>query len=92
LAKNHTDEKVKNRNYRPLQNWPAGIYSYMTTAMQPKRWQEKSIAIKDSDAINYYNECYTYFALGKESFVPIEDTLEVMRIADDRRKHAGFSQ
>ena len=65
---------------------------YMDTGMRPKAWLEEKHVIKDSDALVYYDECYKYFALGKEPFVPVEDTLEVMRIMDECRRYSGWSQ
>jgi hypothetical protein len=59
---------------------------------RPKVWHEKEYAIDLGEAVNYYDECYKYFALGQEPFVPVADTMEVMRIMHECRKYAGWSQ
>jgi len=63
---------------------------YIST--QPSEWIEKDFTFEENDKCDYYNECYKYFALDEKPFVPIEDTMEVMRVIDECRKYAGWSQ
>jgi scyllo-inositol 2-dehydrogenase (NADP+) len=51
-------------------------------------WQEKSFALADVQAIDYYQKCYEYFALGDEPFVPVAETREVMRVLEECRESA----
>ena len=63
---------------------------YMTS--HPKSWHEKNYGISKSDDLDYYDECYKYFALGEEPFVPVVDTMEVMRVIHECRKYAEWNQ
>ncbi len=52
-------------------------------------WQEVSVPVERSAAIDFYSRCYDYFALGGEPFVPISQTREVMRVLDECRRCAS---
>ena len=62
---------------------------YITT--QPEKWYEEKHPVDDSSKINYYDECYKYFALDEKPFVPVTETMEVMRIIDKCRKDAQWN-
>jgi len=49
-------------------------------------WQEKVFPLSDFQAVDFYKNCYDYFALDGAPFVPIEETREVMRVMDICRK------
>ena len=49
-------------------------------------WLEKAFDIAVFPAVDYYAECYEYFALNKNPFVPVEETMEVMRVIELCRK------
>ncbi|MDH3252522.1 MAG: Gfo/Idh/MocA family oxidoreductase [Ignavibacteria bacterium] len=51
-------------------------------------WREEIIPLSGFPPIDFYDRCYDLFALGKPSFVPIEETLEVMRVIDLCREDA----
>jgi len=59
---------------------------------RPKVWSEKDYPVSKNDELDYYNECYKYFALGEEPFVPVADTMEVMRVIHECRKYAEWNQ
>lgn len=61
---------------------------YVTT--EPANWRETDFNIEPGDAINFYDKCYAYYALGEAPFVPLEDTLEVMRVIKECRATAGW--
>jgi len=65
---------------------------YMGEGMSPKSWKEDMQHISDDKAVNFYDKCYDFYVLGKEAFVPLSDTLEVMRIMNECRKYSGWSQ
>jgi predicted dehydrogenase len=51
-------------------------------------WREQIIALAGFPPIDFYEKAYDFFALGKSSFVPVEETREVMRVIDMCRKDA----
>ena len=51
-------------------------------------WQEAVFPIADDEAVDFYRECYAYFALDEEPFVPVEETREVMRVLDVCRRNS----
>lgn len=53
-------------------------------------WHEKRINISEFKAIDFYDKVYEYYALGKEPFVPVCETLEVMRVLGECRRDAGW--
>jgi scyllo-inositol 2-dehydrogenase (NADP+) len=52
-------------------------------------WREEAIPLSQFSPVDFYAKAYDYFALGKESFVPIRDTREVMRVIAMCRNDAG---
>jgi len=52
-------------------------------------WREAVVSVSDFEAIDYYQKCYAYYALGEAPFVPVEETREVMRVLDACRRSAG---
>ncbi|HBG28045.1 MAG: hypothetical protein A2Y10_17615 [Planctomycetes bacterium GWF2_41_51] len=46
------------------------------------KWYEEEFKLSDFAPINYYDECYNFFALGKEPLVPWQETLQLMQIID----------
>jgi scyllo-inositol 2-dehydrogenase (NADP+) len=52
-------------------------------------WIIEDFEIKDEYAINYYDICYDYYGLGKDPFVPLEDTLTVMEVLEKCHKVTG---
>ncbi len=52
-------------------------------------WREEAIPLSRFPPVDFYAKAYDYFALGKESFVPIRETREVMRVIEMCRKDAG---
>ena len=53
------------------------------------RWREAVYPVSDFEAIDYYQKCYEYYALGEEPFVSIGETREVTRVLDVCRRSAG---
>ncbi len=57
-------------------------------------WEVREIPFADYQEVNFYDQCYRYFVQGKKPFVPLEDTLEVMRVLKLCREDArsgGFT-
>jgi len=61
---------------------------YVTAS--PQNWREKTVPIKAEAAVDFYEKCYDYFALGQEPYVPAAETREVMRVMQECRKDAGW--
>ena len=53
-------------------------------------WHEETIDVSAFKSIDFYEKCYDYYALGKEPFVPAEETREVMRVISECRRSAGW--
>jgi hypothetical protein len=51
-------------------------------------WQEIELRSADYEQVDFYEQCYRYYALDGTPFVPVEETREVMRILDLCRKDA----
>ena len=51
-------------------------------------WREEVFALSDYQPIDFYAQCYDYFALDSEPFVPVAETREVMRVLDACRQDA----
>lgn len=49
-------------------------------------WQEAEFPLGDYAPVDFYQECYNYFALDKAPFVPLSQTRELMRVLDLCRK------
>ncbi|NMB98207.1 MAG: hypothetical protein GYA02_16640 [Clostridiaceae bacterium] len=54
------------------------------------QWYEEEIEISDFEPVNFYDKCYEYYALDGQPFVPVEQTLEVMRVLHECRIDAGW--
>jgi len=54
------------------------------------QWYEEEIDISDFKPIDFYDKCYEYYALDGQPFVPVEQTLEVMRVINECRMDAGW--
>jgi len=59
---------------------------YVTAA--PQNWRERYFPIDEGCAIDYYQQCYGYYALDEEPFVTVQETMAVMRLIDACRKAA----
>ncbi|KKR04697.1 MAG: Oxidoreductase domain protein [Candidatus Uhrbacteria bacterium GW2011_GWF2_39_13] len=53
------------------------------------KWNEKEFEISGFDKIDFYSKVYEHFALNMKPFVPIEETMELMRVFDLCRKSAS---
>ena len=54
-------------------------------------WKEVVLPLSTFKPVDFYEQCYGYFALGQEPFVPVAETREVMRVLDACRRDAGWS-
>jgi scyllo-inositol 2-dehydrogenase (NADP+) len=45
-------------------------------------WEERTVPVAEVEAVDYYEQCYRYYALDEASYVPIEETREVMRVLE----------
>ncbi len=52
-------------------------------------WHEEHVPITADKAVDFYDKCYEYFALDKEPFVPLEETVELMKIIEKCHEIAG---
>ncbi len=51
-------------------------------------WQEAVFPLADYAPVDFYAECYNYFALDQAPFVPIAETRELMRVLGECRRVA----
>ncbi|MBN1641252.1 MAG: Gfo/Idh/MocA family oxidoreductase [Anaerolineae bacterium] len=51
-------------------------------------WEERTVPVAREGGIDYYAQCYAFFAEDKPPFVPVEETREVMRVLDLCRQEA----
>jgi len=51
-------------------------------------WQETTIPLADFEPVDFYAQCYAFYALDRPPFVPLEETLALMRVLDACRKDA----
>ena len=51
-------------------------------------WTEKSISVATAQSNNFYDYCYSYFALDEAPLIPVETTMEVMNILERCRQGA----
>ncbi len=49
---------------------------------KPINWNIEKFKIDDYEPIDYYKQCYKYYALGEEPIVPISQSHELMRVLD----------
>lgn len=47
---------------------------------KPIPWRIKDFFITKESEVDFYDKCYDYFALNKEPFVPIQETINIMEI------------
>jgi len=62
---------------------------YVTS--KPENWKEEEYLI-EHEKKSYYDKCRDYFAFGEKPFVDVAETREVMRIMNECRLSAGWSQ
>ena len=48
----------------------------------PLPWVEERVAVNMDEAIDFYAKCYEYFAEDKAPFVPLSQTMALMRLID----------
>lgn len=53
-------------------------------------WEEATFPLADFSAVDYYQQCYAYYALDAAPFVPVTETRELMRVLDACRRRAGL--
>jgi scyllo-inositol 2-dehydrogenase (NADP+) len=54
-------------------------------------WKSECVAVKEDETVNFYDHCYDYFALGRKPFVPVSETLEIMRILEYCKRNGGYT-
>jgi predicted dehydrogenase len=54
-------------------------------------WREAVVPVSDFEAVDFYEQCYAYYARDEAPWVPIAETREVMRLLDVCRRDAGCS-
>lgn len=59
---------------------------YMRESIQ---WQTAQVRLDAFQPTDYYHYCYDYFALGKPPYVPVEQSLEALRVIEECRKADG---
>jgi scyllo-inositol 2-dehydrogenase (NADP+) len=52
-------------------------------------WEERTVPVAEVEAVDYYAQCYRYYALDEPPYVSIEETREVMRVLEMCRQSAG---
>lgn len=52
-------------------------------------WREETFPLANYAGVDFYEECYRFFALGEPPFVPIEASRELMRVLEACRADAG---
>jgi predicted dehydrogenase len=52
-------------------------------------WEEIEVPSANYEQVDFYEQCYRYYALDEAPFIPIEETREVMRVLDLCRKAAA---
>ncbi len=70
---------------KPQQGFAASGRSYNPEAELP--FETLQYSYNDFPEVNFFDKCYEYFALNKPSFVPIEQTRELMRILEECRNY-----
>ena len=45
-------------------------------------WEEQVVPVAEYAAVDYYEQCYRYYALDEAPYVPVEETREVMRVLE----------
>jgi predicted dehydrogenase len=54
-------------------------------------WLENDFHMDKDTAIDFYAKCYAYYALGEAPFIPVTETLAVMRVIHECMEYAGWS-
>ena len=60
-------------------------------AVESLDWIEETFPPVEEQRDEYYNRCRDYFAFGKEPFVPLDETLELMRTIELCRESAQYN-
>lgn len=55
------------------------------------KWHEEQVVVSSFKEIDYYEKCYSYYALDGDPYVPVRDTREVMRVIRECRRDAGWA-
>ena len=76
-------------NFKLQNSLAAENRSYMDD--QRFSWREATFPLEDYKPVNFYRKCYDYFAGGEEPFIPVEESLEVMRILEECKKKSALS-
>ena len=63
---------------------------YAPDAAAELPWKVKEFAVADFSKVNFYDYCYEYFSQGKESFIPVEQTIHLMSIIDTCRNQSDI--
>jgi predicted dehydrogenase len=45
-------------------------------------WEEVTVPVAEYEAVDYYEQCYRFYALDQAPYVPVEETREVMRVME----------
>ena len=85
LVQTHIGLRFIVRYYNPEELAPKAVYEEMEAKdrLYPFDiidWKEEIVPVKGEDAIDFYALCYEYFTDKIESPIPVEQTIEVMRI------------
>ena len=86
-----TDGEWKIRRFDPIKAGKLGLQEGMAAqqrkyAVESLDWIDESFPPVQELRDEYYNKCRDYFAFGKEPFVPLDETLELMRTIELCRK------
>lgn len=83
--------KYFNENEMPQRAMNPGMAALDRKYMKEQQipWKTETVRLDAFTALNFYDLCYEYFALGKPSAVPVEQTREVLHIIDKCRKFDG---
>jgi len=96
----HGDDKIilRVRYFDPIEQKAAAANDSLAaegrryaTAV-PVNWKEAEYRIDYEKSLKYYEKCYEYFALDMPPFVDISESREVMRVMEECRRSAGWSQ
>ncbi len=91
------DGKWKVRRYNPEEAGNISLQEGLAAAgrrynSETLPWIEETVEPVPEMYDDYYIKCREYFAEGKESFIPLEQTLELMRAIEECRKSAETSK
>ncbi len=77
-------EEERSARFKLQNSLAAENRSYMDDQHFP--WREVSFPLSDFRALDFYDKCYDYLARGQKPFIPVEESLEVMRILEECKK------